>query len=121
MCIYVHTYTYFYLQNINVELFHSMDDVMQYSTEDVWAVIEIFAPDSDDTYTAYSNNIDSNSYDQCLDTTLHTNTESVNSYRSGSDAFRRLHGHQYPLWQYDRPQLTIRMHPIAIPDTRSYR
>lgn len=88
---------------MEVSLYDSMYRAMIHKTDSTWAVIEI----------NYSNPSTSAEMENQCSHALHK--------KKAKSTHKIDEKHPKPMWNYERPQLTIRMHPIAVPDTRSYR
>ena len=89
---------------MKINRYNSMHAALEHGTENTWAVIDIRMRHPEDSYTPD---------DQCLGLTSR-------SWPAGAVYHNRL-GASKANQKFNRPQLTLRMHPIAIPDTRSYR
>ena len=89
---------------MKAEVFGSMEEAMLQGIDDTWAFISIEFPND-------SSMIPANSSAPCPDL-----VDRSSKYEETASTKKRK-----GLNNENRPRVTIRMHPMAVPDTRSYR
>lgn len=93
-----------------------MHAALENGTANTWAVIDVRMRHPDDWDPKDSSDT---SDDQCVGLKSRGPPDG-DLDRDRSEEHRKLSGSKNKR-KYNLPQLTLRMHPIAIPDTRSYR